>query len=37
MLLVVVLEEVVVLSVVWCDGRGYTAVVRVRVLFQCRW
>jgi hypothetical protein len=30
MLLVVVLEEVVVLSAVWWDGRGYTAV-------QCRW
>jgi hypothetical protein len=27
MLLVVVLEEMVVLSVVWWDGRGYTAVV----------
>jgi hypothetical protein len=37
MLLVVVLEVVVVLSVVWWEGREYTAVALVRVLFQCRW
>jgi hypothetical protein len=36
-MLLVVLEEVVVLSVVWWEGREYTAVVLVRVLFQCRW